>query len=52
MAGDDLSVLESDATAARLIAFLRSEGAQDLGHAGGRPLLAHLIGTYEVVRRC
>ncbi len=51
MAGDDLSVLESDATAARLIAFLRSEGAQDLGHAGGRPLLAHLIGTYEVVRR-
>ena len=51
MASDDLSGLESDATAARLIAFLRSEGAQELGHAGGRPLLAHLIGTYEVMRR-
>ena len=43
--------LTDDATAARLIAFLRSEGAEDLGHAGARPLLAHLVGTYEVVRR-
>ncbi len=51
MAGDDLSAGQNDATAARLIAFLRSDGAQDLGHAGGRPLLAHLIGTYEVVSR-
>ncbi len=41
----------SDATAARLIAFLRSEGAGEVGHAGARTLLAHLVGTYEVVRR-
>lgn len=51
MAGTDLSASRNDATAERLIAFLRSAGAQDLGHAGARPLLAHLIGTYEVVRR-
>ena len=42
---------EHDATAARLIDFLRSEGAGDLGHAGGRTLLAHLVGSYEIVRR-
>ncbi|MEO8969274.1 MAG: aspartyl/asparaginyl beta-hydroxylase domain-containing protein [Solirubrobacteraceae bacterium] len=41
----------NDLTAAGLIAFLRSHGAGDLGHAGGRSLLAHLIGTYEVLGR-
>jgi hypothetical protein len=41
----------SDATAARLIAFLRCEGAGEVGHAGARTLLAHLVGTYEVVSR-
>jgi len=40
-----------DPTAAGLIAFLRANGAGDLGHAGGRSLLAHLLGTYEVLRR-
>jgi aspartate beta-hydroxylase len=34
----------------RLIAFLRSEGATQMRH-GRRPLLGHLIGTYEIVRR-
>jgi hypothetical protein len=50
---DDLLVrpTENDATAARVIDFLRSEGAGDLGHAGGRSLLAHLVGSYEIVRR-
>ena len=42
---------ENDATAARVIDFLRSEGAGDLGHAGARSLLAHLVGSYEIVRR-
>ena len=42
---------EGDATAARVIDFLRSEGAGDLHHAGARTLLAHLVGSYEIVRR-
>lgn len=42
---------EEDATAARLVDFLRSEGAGDLPHAGARTLLAHLVGSYEIVRR-
>src|SRR5690242_21772103 len=42
---------ENDATAARAIDFLRSEGAGDLGHGGARTLLSHLVGTYEIVRR-
>ena len=42
---------ENDATAARVIDFLRSEGAGDLGHAGARSLLAHLVSSYEIVRR-
>lgn len=41
----------NDATAARVIDFLRSEGAGALGHARGRTLLAHLVGSYEIVRR-
>lgn len=41
----------NDPTATRLVAFLRSHGAGDLGHAGNRSLLAHLTGTYEVLRR-
>ncbi|MGI8413730.1 MAG: aspartyl/asparaginyl beta-hydroxylase domain-containing protein [Solirubrobacteraceae bacterium] len=53
MTADDLPAapLVNDATATRLIAFLRSEGAGELGHTGARTLLAHLIGTYEIVRR-
>ena len=42
---------ENDATAARVIDFLRSEGAGDLGHAGARTLLGHLVSSYEIVRR-
>jgi aspartate beta-hydroxylase len=42
---------EDDATAVRVIDFLRSEGAGDLGHAGARTLLAHLVGSYEIARR-
>ena len=42
---------ENDATAARVIDFLRSEGAGDLGHAGARTLLDHLVSSYEIVRR-
>ena len=41
----------NDPTAARVVDFLRSEGAGDLGHAGGRTLLAHLVGSYEIARR-
>jgi hypothetical protein len=40
-----------DRTALGLISFLRSEGAARKGHAGGRALLDHLVGTYEIVRR-
>jgi aspartate beta-hydroxylase len=40
-----------DATAAALVAFLRAEGAGSFGHAGGRTLLDHLLGTYWVARR-
>jgi aspartate beta-hydroxylase len=43
--------MENDATASRVIDFLCSEGAGDVGHAGGRKLLAHLVGSYEIVRR-
>jgi aspartate beta-hydroxylase len=42
---------ENDATAARVIDFLRSEGAGDLGHAGSRTLLAHLVSSYEIAKR-
>jgi len=34
-----------------LVDFLREAGAQDCGHAGGRTLLDHLLGTREVLRR-
>ncbi len=53
MTVDDLARPPSsnDATVARVVDFLRSEGAGDLGHAGARTLLAHLIGTYEITRR-
>ena len=37
---------ENDATAASVIDFLRSEGAGDLGHAGARTLLGHLVSSY------
>ncbi|HSO97812.1 MAG TPA: aspartyl/asparaginyl beta-hydroxylase domain-containing protein, partial [Solirubrobacteraceae bacterium] len=39
-----------DPVAGRLVTFLRSEGADQRAH-GGRNLLAHLLGTYEIVRR-
>ena len=53
MSADDLAARAtgSDETAARVIAFLRSEGAAAVRHAGARTLLAHLVGTYEVVRQ-
>jgi aspartate beta-hydroxylase len=38
-------------TATQLIGFLRSAGASEQRHAGGRTLLDHLVGTYEIVRR-
>jgi aspartate beta-hydroxylase len=41
----------NDATAAALVSFLRSEGAESLPHAGGRALLDHLVGTYSIMRR-
>jgi aspartyl/asparaginyl beta-hydroxylase (cupin superfamily) len=40
-----------DQTVEAVISFLDSEGAAGLAHAGGRPLLDHLVGTYEIVRR-
>ena len=53
MTVDDLLArpMENDPTAARVIDFLRAEGAGDLGHAWGRTLLAHLVGSYEIARR-
>ncbi len=41
----------TDATVTRVIDFLRSEGAGSVGHSGAYTLFAHLIGTYEVMRR-
>ena len=40
-----------DSTAVALIAFLRSAGAAELRHGGGRTLLDHLLGTYAIMRR-
>jgi aspartate beta-hydroxylase len=40
-----------DRTAERLIAYLVAHGAAERTHAGGRRLLDHLVGTYEIVRR-
>lgn len=40
-----------DEVARSLIALLRREGAATASHAGGRTLLEHLIGTYEIVGR-
>ncbi|HEV3127653.1 MAG TPA: aspartyl/asparaginyl beta-hydroxylase domain-containing protein [Solirubrobacteraceae bacterium] len=34
-----------------IIEFLRSEGAGELPHGRSRPLLDHLIGTYEILHR-
>lgn len=41
----------ADATAHRLISFLRVEGAARCSHAGRRSLLEHLVGTYDILRR-
>jgi aspartyl/asparaginyl beta-hydroxylase/uncharacterized protein DUF6817 len=43
--------LREDPIADRAIAFLQAEGADHRGHSGGRSLLEHLIGTYEILRR-
>lgn len=46
-----MSFIIDDQTAEALVAFLRSEGGDDLGHSGGRSLLDHLLGTYSIMRR-
>jgi aspartate beta-hydroxylase len=43
--------LGDDATATAIVEFIRAEGAGELGHAGGRTLLEHLVGTYLIMRR-
>ncbi len=43
--------IDDDSAAEAIIAFLRSEGAAGLSHAGGRTLLDHLTGTYLILRR-
>jgi aspartyl/asparaginyl beta-hydroxylase (cupin superfamily) len=40
-----------DGVALALVDLLRSDGAGDARHAGGRTLLDHLVGTYRIVRR-
>jgi hypothetical protein len=40
-----------DPIAERVIAFLEAAGAAAHGHGGGRSLLDHLTGTYEIVAR-
>src|SRR5436309_8575010 len=42
---------DEDEAAERLVAFLRAAGAAGRGHAGGRTLLDHLVGTYQITRR-
>lgn len=51
VSGEDAMDEWDDATAAVLLAFLRSEGAADRHHAGGRTLLDHLMGSYAIARR-
>ncbi len=40
-----------DGKAEQVVAFLKGAGADTHRHAGGRSLLDHLVGTYEIVRR-
>ena len=40
-----------DPIAERVIAFLEAQGAAAHGHGGGRSLLDHLTGTYEIAGR-
>jgi hypothetical protein len=40
-----------DTTAQAILAFLRSEGAAKMAHAGTTSLLDHLVGTYAILRR-
>ncbi|MHB8659678.1 MAG: aspartyl/asparaginyl beta-hydroxylase domain-containing protein [Solirubrobacteraceae bacterium] len=40
-----------DATASRLITYLRAAGADQYGHGCGRSLLDHLVGTFEIAGR-
>ena len=51
MSGSKAGDSGRDPRAGEIISFLRSHGAERLGHAGGRTLLDHLVGTYEIVRR-
>ncbi len=51
MSGSKAGDSGRDARAGEIISFLRSHGAERLVHAGGRTLLDHLVGTYEIVRR-
>jgi Aspartyl/Asparaginyl beta-hydroxylase/Domain of unknown function (DUF6817) len=41
----------NDLRAARIATFLRAAGAAEHRHGGGRSLLDHLLGTYDLVRR-
>lgn len=43
--------VRGDATAERIVTFLREAGAADSRHAGGRSLLDHLIDTAEILTR-
>jgi aspartate beta-hydroxylase len=49
--GDRDQGTRDDQTADRIVAFLRVEGAAEHRHAGGRSLLDHLAGTYEIAHR-
>ncbi len=51
ISNDGGSGTRAERTAAGLISFLRAEGAARKGHAGGRTLLDHLVGTYDIVGR-
>lgn len=51
MSGSNPAESGPDARAGEIISFLRAHGAERLGHAGGRTLLDHLVGTYEIVCR-
>ena len=49
--GGSGGVQQRDPAADEIGALLRSEGAGEHRHAGGRSLLDHLTGTYDIVRR-
>lgn len=51
MAHDTADRHTEDRATTALVELLRGHGADTLPHAGGRTLLAHLLGTYAVARR-